>query len=430
MSNLGSSLVLKTEDAESKFDISPRLEIRLLTGDQPKYGSPAELLIDDEKEEVIFYWLDEQSLQWQISVCNLGTGNWKNISVSVTEFTKFVNNYVPQNTMSFTHPGTALKEKRALPNHCGASSTLWKFEGSRIILLFGGEEREGSPASATRYLTAFDIDNHIWWYVDASQWDTLSPRVDACATTIDNRLFIFGGRHIVERRFVPAKSFSVAEFSENRCNWIVVDKAYPRNVPDFGFKGMCRPLRGQKKICLIRGLTGRAKHVRIYLHLIYKIANFFVISFQVKFTRDLWLFDVEHHTFEVIPGEPGALPSSIRLYYAENNTTQPLGNLRLKSENASVKSEPDDEPDLGVAPTSSILFAIWGGSTTDSDTPELWCLSLSPSTASFRCLDIQKYLEDLEVDTNTFVVVKNRSILLGCQEIEGDFFNTVVEITL
>jgi hypothetical protein len=136
---------------------------------------------------------------------------------------------------------------------------------------------------------------------------------------------------------------------------------------------------------------------------------------------------VEHRTFEVISGAPGPLPSSIVLY-AKGNTPQPANNPRVKTENGSVKSEPD----LDVATSSSsssILFAMWKESTADA--PELWRLSLGPSMASFQCLGLKQRLKDLKVAMYTFVVVNNRSVLLGRRRGGNQScFNTAVEIML
>jgi hypothetical protein len=177
-------------------------------------------------------------------------------------------------SLKFTYPGTTFKEQRPLPNYDGTVGVLWTRKsssameaGSRILLLFGGME-QGGGQSYTRQLTAVDVDNRLWWYVDATQWEMLSPRAYACAGIIDNRLFVFGGVHLVGQRPVPLKSFSIAEYTMGHWRWIVTDREYPNNVPDFGCSGDCIPVQGQKKILLTPGLIGRSQSVRVYEHLI------------------------------------------------------------------------------------------------------------------------------------------------------------------
>lgn len=191
-----------------------------------------------------------------------------------------------QDKFSFTSPGTTLKEKRALPNHyCGAASAFWKFKGSRIILLFGGEEREGSIDSASTRLTAFDIDNYLWWYVGAAEQERIPPRVDACATIINNCLFLFGGDVCLEegQEFLPARSFSIAEFDStmDRWRWVVYNQKYPDEVPNFGSLGGCMPIQDGKKILLTPGITDDgSEKVRIYIPSFdIKMADSFVVSF-------------------------------------------------------------------------------------------------------------------------------------------------------
>ena len=162
-----------------------------------------------------------------------------------------------------------------MPNHDGAVGVLWTRksdpaaakDGSRILLVFGGKEQgegQASTESYTRQLTAYDIDNRLWWYVDAAQWEVLCPRAYACAAIIDNRLFVFGGVRLAGRRPVPEKSFSIAEYTMDHWRWIVTDRGYPNNVPDFGSCGDCIPVQGRKKILLTPGLIGRSQSVRVY----------------------------------------------------------------------------------------------------------------------------------------------------------------------
>jgi hypothetical protein len=122
-------------------------------------------------------------------------------------------------------------------------------------LLFGGLEKEGAPVSTQ--LIAIDIDSKKWWYIDVTLSRQLSPRLNACAKMIGNRLHLFGGqrRNETTDRLTPMRSFSVAEFDmdSKKWEWIVYDQPYPVHVPNLGCYGDLIPLPGEEKILLTPG---------------------------------------------------------------------------------------------------------------------------------------------------------------------------------
>jgi hypothetical protein len=54
------------------------------------------------------------------------------------------------------------------------------------------------------------------------------------------------------------------------------------------------------------------------------------------------------------------------------------------------------------------------------DVPELWRLSLGPSTVSFQCLGVQESLADCNVAMNVCVGIGNLCVLFGSEEDVND----------
>lgn len=320
-----------------------------------------------------------------------------------------------------------------MPTHNGAASALWKFGNSRIILLFGGEEHEGTPESSTRHLTAIDIDKRVWWHEDALQWEKLSPRHHPIMAITENHIYIFGGLGMdaTGRQLIPMKTFAVATFeiTTNRWCWVVLDQGYPNHVPNLGHLGDYLPVDGQKRILLTPGLIGKAEKVRIFMRS--RVFNWLILtaSSQVNFSRDIVLFDTEHHTFEVVKIAPGIrLPKGIRFYHLHNQP--PPSNIPgLQAETPMIESELEADSDMADSITpSDVVFTTWGA--LSRDVPEIWRLSLQ--SAEFQCLYLEKHLEDLNVSTCESVVVDKRLFLLGTRSIEDEqsYLDVAVEIAL
>jgi hypothetical protein len=78
---LRSSTVVKSE---SKSDVKvhiPKLQMKPLLGSKPLYCRPEGIFVDHKKEECFIYWFDDSKGLWQISVCNLKSRRWKNLTV-------------------------------------------------------------------------------------------------------------------------------------------------------------------------------------------------------------------------------------------------------------------------------------------------------------------------------------------------------------
>ncbi|KAF8064938.1 hypothetical protein FPV67DRAFT_1500806 [Lyophyllum atratum] len=211
------------------------LYTKKLTGaNRPTCVRPEARFIDKAKGELIFYWCEDSSLghPFQISVLNLKTGEWE-------DTTHYLCLEKPWSPLS---PET----QKPLPRHVQSAAAFCKLEGHRIIILFGGLDITENPTSD---MYVIDIDRHRWWKVDVPE--NVVPRVDHEMVSIENRLYIFGGR--------PGHdSYSVVEFNPVTLSWSwpVQDRPYPDDLRiALGWSGGVVPIHGGREILLLPGIS-------------------------------------------------------------------------------------------------------------------------------------------------------------------------------
>ncbi len=110
-----------------------------------------------------------------------------------------------------------------LPILNNASNTIFKTStGRRFLLLFGGVDSRGLTSSK---LVSIDLDSMKWGYENVKGGRVL-PRVSAAMVAIKNRLFIFGGRDEISAEATLRRSYSIAEYNDNKWTWVATDVPY------------------------------------------------------------------------------------------------------------------------------------------------------------------------------------------------------------
>ncbi|KAG6813877.1 hypothetical protein H0H92_006284 [Tricholoma furcatifolium] len=334
-----------------------------LGGDKPVYYRPEGQWVDEENDIVYFYYQDINYGPYRLTSLSLKTKKW-------TENKRLKMIVNSRNLLS--------KEViEPLPPLRGAADAFGMINNHRVIILFGGMNLDGNPTSD---LCIIHLDKARWWKVDFTS-DEVQPRarVDASMTFINDRLYIFGGRH--------HESYSIAEYAPNgKWRWTACDEPYPSPVPKFGFCGMVHAVYGGTHILLIPGCMD---------------VNLSPPHNDLDASHVV-LFDVSQRTFQVYEDVTGEFPTNI---YGMNScviSQDRIFNGRL------LKAE-DDSSETSH-PCCAILIATWhedgGGDGSDDETgsnssllndmPELWVLNLSAAgKAECTRVDIQDKLATL-----------------------------------
>ncbi|KAG5652030.1 hypothetical protein H0H81_006521 [Sphagnurus paluster] len=390
---------------KGKSDI--KLTVKKMTGDRPFFWRPEAQFVDEQNEELIFYWSDTDE-KFRISVCSLKTWRW-------TEKTKRFS--------LIQRPGSPLSKevKKPLPIHRCTAGTLCILAEHRVLLLFGGLDRAEVPTSN---FYVIDIDTYKWWQVETPE--DILPRVGATMTFVNNLLYIFGGQH------EASNTFSVVQFDPAKLTWgwTIRDRPYPSNVPLMGYAGDVIPLYDGKKFLLLPGyiqedsdeVSLRRQRIDLFLNWLSKI--------DMSASQTI-IFDPFQYTFQVCDSAiNGEFPSKMAGY-----DIAIVSSRRLLQEGISVKHE--ENKDTAAPVVNSILITEWSTFTPSTGTralPEMWILGLSesPNNSSVsRCLRLRDKFKELNMSLMSCAVLTDRRIILlgsNAPVDEEENFNTCVEI--
>ncbi|KAJ7023448.1 hypothetical protein C8F04DRAFT_1401706 [Mycena alexandri] len=372
-----------------------------LQGDRPFFNDWGSFVVNQQSQKVYIYGGvrpddDTNDPTSDLYCLDLKTMKWWNM----TESLKFrPHNHV----FDPFFKGEENLEIRQLPALSEAAVTLTSVGGGQYLIIFGGYNT--TTLSAMSDLIAVDLDLLTWWFVDI-QGAPIRPRMSAAIVSVDNRLFIFGGRDQFDDETPPIRTYSIAEYfsqTQTPWTWRVTDVPFPPDLPLLGYGIQATPVYGGQKILLTRGRVESDK--------------------PIDLSRESTIFfHTQNQTFQDARATMGNFPSGISWYHL--GTVVPgappsaPASPRRRPGRPSKNTPREPTTAVGAMPTHSfppsVVVVAWQKHPEHEDdlVPEVWQYFLPPAER-IRCLNLGDRLWNLNLDLQAFVVVDSRLLLLG-----------------
>ncbi|KAK0460700.1 uncharacterized protein EV420DRAFT_1306669 [Desarmillaria tabescens] len=380
------------------------------TGSLPHFNDWCTIVVDDIGKKIYMYGGSRPNDRSCIPtndfhVLDIDTMQWKKLA--------------PKFWSNAHQPFEPVGKSKPLPSLFKPACTFLHFQETTYIFMFGGFDVDEEAVSSR--LIAIDLDDSQWWYVEVEGGDVCG-RMNASMIGINNKLFIFGGRASYDKESLGMASYSIAEYTNHRWNWMSGrrDRAYDAHVPPLGFGGRALSVHGGRKILLTPG----------------RLANKTPVNMQES---NSIFFHTTNFTFRAAADTVGTFPGNLRWYWSYSSegsqpfvqplpTTSPLPRKRKR-----LSSPPRE---VVVSPPHVIIAGWVDYGKEDHIMPELWQYFLPPEE-KIQCFNIRSTIWSMDLNLHSFAVVGNRMILLGFEaESEGDkvpddaTYNICVEVDM
>ncbi|KAJ7206512.1 hypothetical protein GGX14DRAFT_637403 [Mycena pura] len=362
-----------------------------LTGQKPSFNDWEVYAVDSKRERLFLYGGVRPHDENFIPTCDfhcldLRTMRWSNLTNSLK--------FRPRQQVFDPFLKDENIASQQLPALTDAACSIVSVGGGSYFFLFGGH----NGVNATSDLIAIDLDLSVWWFVDI-QGAPIRPRMSASMVSINNQLFIFGGRDQFTANAPAIHTYSIAEYSpQTRWTWRISDGPMPADVPSLGYSMQATPVYDGQKILLLQGRVNDQ---------------------PINISREsAVLFHIQNHTFQDSRTTMGNFPRDMCWYRVASLDSGPQNFPPASPPTPRRRGRPPKNPPAAAPPaqqihfSSSVVIFGWIKHTGDHLVAEAWHYMLPPAER-IRCLDLKEQFWELDLDLQLFFAVGNRLFLLG-----------------